>query len=67
MSILLTREERLRFIAWLEQAAASEAGLADQLSKLPGIPKQLADRKRTLANAQRMVAEDLKRVQEGVL
>ena len=61
--IFLTREEREKFITYLEQDAAGTQGLVDQMDKLPGT-ETIAKMKRIEIAAQKIVVRMLKSTEE---
>jgi hypothetical protein len=59
--MLLTKEDRVRFAAYLIQDAESAEMIAKQMEKIPGSPiAQLAAQNMELAKASRIVAERLR-------
>lgn len=66
MILTLSREDRERFAAWLEQDAAGTLGLVEQMAKIPGT-EVVAKLKRTEALAQQIVAKMLRATEEMTL
>jgi hypothetical protein len=64
--ITLTREEREKFAAFLEQDAASGEDLIAQMEKIP-TPEALIKKYRTEALAQRIVAKMLRATEDATL
>ncbi len=62
---LLTAAERMRFAAYLEQEAASDEVMADQILKVG--PEILAKKYRTEALAARIIAQKLRSIEDEVL
>lgn len=63
MIVSLTREEREKFAAWLEQDAAATLMLVEQMEKI-GVHEMVKKAKRTEALAQQVVARMLRSTQE---
>ena len=62
MIIMLSKEERERFAAWLEQDAAGTDGLLQQMAKLPNT-EAIAKVKRAESMAQKIVAKMLRSIE----
>lgn len=59
----LTKEERDRFAAWLEQEAASDKGLLEQMEKLPNMAAVISHRKNEIIAAL-LVARKLRSIED---
>lgn len=62
--MLLTKEERNKFAAYLMMLADSDMAILRQYEQL-NVPKELIERTARMANARRLVASDLLTVEEG--
>lgn len=60
----LTREERIRFAAWLEQEAATDSALAEQLEKLGPAMAPAVCHRRAEADAAASIARKLRSIEE---
>ena len=60
---MLSREERERFAAWLEEDAAGTLGLVAEMAKLPNM-EAVMKLKRTEAMAQQIVAKLLRSTED---
>lgn len=66
--MLLSKEERTKFIAWLEFTAHTCEGMAKQLVNVSGPAcNYLVNRENKKANACRVIADDLKSVEDMVI
>lgn len=63
--VSLSDEERQRFAAYLEQDAANDAAMAEQIEKMGGGPpmEMMAKKMRTEATAARIVAAKLRSIE----
>jgi hypothetical protein len=60
--MVLDDRERNQFVAYCRQQAASCKAMAEQLSKMPGMPAQMLMREKQRSAAYHIVAEDLNSV-----
>ena len=68
MMLLLTPQERYRFAVWLEQEAASEEGLLEQMEKLAMAGSDVIVKRMKLRRAAYLiVAMDLRRTEDMTL
>ena len=63
MDLLLTAQERDRFVAWLEHEAMTDKALIDQLEKLGPAMAAVANHKKVEASAALLVARKLRAIQ----
>ena len=57
--MLLSDQERKRFIEYLEVEVYSAEGIVTQMEKLPGVPKQLIEQNQRLAAACKVLIKQL--------
>lgn len=62
--INLTKEERDKFTAWLEQDASSTEGLMEQMKKLPNM-SLIIQKKHVEVMSQRIVAKLLQSIEDS--
>ncbi len=65
--ITLDEKERQRFVAYLEQEAVTNKGMAEQIEKLGAVHEVMVKRLRIKSGACIVIADDLKRAEDMTL